>query len=215
MPKETFFNLPPDKAARIVDAAIDEFGANPYEAASVNRIVEQSGIAKGSFYQYFADKEDLFRHILDQIVAEKLAFLSPVLANPHDVDFFTLLRELYLSGLRFANSQPRLQQIGVRLLSDRSNPVFQEVVRDNLSKSDQIFRALIEAGIARGDIRSDIDPGMIAFLFTRLNGTLVEYYQEHFQTGFDEQYLVVINQLIDFLYHGIGSKELNDHDTNQ
>ena len=59
MPKETFLNLPEEKRNRILDAAIQEFAANPYDVASISNIVRKVGIAKGSFYQYFEDKKDL------------------------------------------------------------------------------------------------------------------------------------------------------------
>ncbi|MRR31852.1 TetR/AcrR family transcriptional regulator [bacterium] len=51
MPKPTFFNLPPEKREKIIDAAVEEFAQNGLENASTNRIVENSGISKGSFYR--------------------------------------------------------------------------------------------------------------------------------------------------------------------
>ena len=60
MPKETFFNLPEVKRGAILDAALEEFAAYPYDQASVNRIVARAGIPKGSFYQYFENKKDLY-----------------------------------------------------------------------------------------------------------------------------------------------------------
>ncbi|MCA2000505.1 MAG: TetR/AcrR family transcriptional regulator, partial [Chloroflexi bacterium] len=56
MPKQTFLNLPEEKRQAVVRAAIDEFADYGFEASSVNRIVANSGISKGSFYQYFEDK---------------------------------------------------------------------------------------------------------------------------------------------------------------
>jgi len=134
MPKETFKNLQPEKRQKIEQAAIEEFAGYSYDSASINRIVEKAGIPKGSFYQYFADKQDLFRHVMDLIVEQKLATLSPVMANPFQMEFFTLLREIYGAGLRFAAVNPLLQQIGNRLLADRKHPVFTGLVRDNKAK---------------------------------------------------------------------------------
>ena len=74
MPKDTFFNLPEDKRTLICDVAIDEFAEYPFDQASINRIVAKSGIAKGSFYQYFEDKKDLFLHIMQLIAEEKINY---------------------------------------------------------------------------------------------------------------------------------------------
>ncbi|NLJ67608.1 MAG: TetR/AcrR family transcriptional regulator, partial [Clostridiales bacterium] len=60
MPKATFFNLPNDKRSLIISATMKEFSNANYDAASINQICKNSNIAKGSFYQYFTDKLDLY-----------------------------------------------------------------------------------------------------------------------------------------------------------
>ena len=64
MPTSTFFNLPEDKKNKILKAANKEFARVPIEQASIKNIVEDAEIARGSFYQYFEDKEDLFQYIM-------------------------------------------------------------------------------------------------------------------------------------------------------
>ncbi len=92
MPKETFLNLPQEKRELIENVAVHEFAEYGYDLASVNRIVAAAEIAKGSFYQYFEDKKDLFMFLMDQIVQKKIAYLSPIAFEPQAHDFFTLLR---------------------------------------------------------------------------------------------------------------------------
>lgn len=64
MPTSTFFNLPPPKREKLLCAAIAEFARKPYGEVSINRIIQAAEIPRGSFYQYFADKTDLFRYVL-------------------------------------------------------------------------------------------------------------------------------------------------------
>ena len=64
MPTSTFFNLPPPKREKLLRASIAEFARRPYGEASINRIIQAAEIPRGSFYQYFADKSDLFRYVL-------------------------------------------------------------------------------------------------------------------------------------------------------
>ena len=111
MPKETFFNLPEEKRALISKVAVDEFAEYSFEQASINRIVANSGIAKGSFYQYFEDKKDLFLYLVQLAAEEKLNYFSSVLGNPQAHDFFTLIREIYLSGMQFAVEHPEYAAI--------------------------------------------------------------------------------------------------------
>ena len=64
MPTSTFFNLPPPKRERLMRAAVEEFTKRPFNEVSINRIIHAAEIPRGSFYQYFEDKMDLFRYIL-------------------------------------------------------------------------------------------------------------------------------------------------------
>ena len=109
MPKPTFFNLPAQKRERIIEAAIDEFATHPFHQARVTAIAEQAGIAMGSFYQYFEDKKDLYKHLMELLVEKKLSYInSDMIKNKGKYSFFQLLREVYLSGFRFAKRKPAL-----------------------------------------------------------------------------------------------------------
>ena len=65
MPSSTFFRLPQEKRQRLLDAAWEEFTQARFSAVSINKIILRARIPRGSFYQYFSDKEDLFRYLLE------------------------------------------------------------------------------------------------------------------------------------------------------
>ncbi|MEO2075994.1 MAG: TetR family transcriptional regulator [Bacillus sp. (in: firmicutes)] len=67
MPKQTFFHLPKDKQDTLIQAAKKEFSRAPLHEASIANIIKDAGIPRGSFYQYFEDKEDLFYYLLSQL----------------------------------------------------------------------------------------------------------------------------------------------------
>ena len=67
MPTSTFFRLPQEKRQRLVDAAWEEFSADSFAQASINQIVHRARIPRGSFYQYFSDKEDLFWYLMGEM----------------------------------------------------------------------------------------------------------------------------------------------------
>lgn len=64
MPKEQFFNLTKDKQNILISAAKEEFSKVPFELASINQIVKNANISRGSFYMYFEDKLDLLTYIM-------------------------------------------------------------------------------------------------------------------------------------------------------
>lgn len=175
MPKQTFLNLPPKKRALIENIAMKEFGEYGYDLASVNRIVSGSGIAKGSFYQYFEDKKDLFMHLLNQTMELKLSYLSPIAFEPQAHDFFTLLRELFLSGLRFALNNPERAKIGEWLMRNQEHEIFIELMDESASVSSDFYLTLLKEAEKKGEIRKGLDLEYISAMLTNLSVSLVNY----------------------------------------
>jgi AcrR family transcriptional regulator len=64
---ETFRRLPEEKRRRILEAAWAEFSTVSFSDASINQIIRRAGIPRGSFYQYFEDKDDLFVYLMEQV----------------------------------------------------------------------------------------------------------------------------------------------------
>ena len=64
---ETFLRLPEEKRRRFLDAAWEEFSGARFTDVSINQIVRRAGIPRGSFYQYFSDKEALFAYLLEEV----------------------------------------------------------------------------------------------------------------------------------------------------
>ena len=70
MPKNTFLNLSYEKQKKIIDSAKKEFARVPVQEVSIKNIVDDAGISRGSFYQYFESKEDLLIYILKEHTKE-------------------------------------------------------------------------------------------------------------------------------------------------
>ena len=94
MPSPTFFHLPQAKREKLLQCARDEFSRVPFDEASINRIVRQAGIARGSFYMYFSDKEDLFRYLLQCYLDELTRMLVEVLDRERG-DLFAAFGSLF------------------------------------------------------------------------------------------------------------------------
>lgn len=68
MPKDTFFRLKEEKRNKIENALIDEFSSGSFEEASISNIIAKAGIPRGSFYQYFEDKDDAVKYIMKKFL---------------------------------------------------------------------------------------------------------------------------------------------------
>lgn len=94
MPSGTFLNLAPEKQEKLLSAAVREFAERPYNEASINRIVREAGIPRGSFYMYFRDKEDLFHYLMEECIDELLLVFEEVLRSQGG-DIFAALPAMY------------------------------------------------------------------------------------------------------------------------
>ncbi len=87
MPKETFFRLPKEKQQRLIDAARIEFSKSSLQEASIANIVKLADIPRGSFYQYFENKEDLYFYYFENLRSIRTQDIEACIKE-HDGDFF-------------------------------------------------------------------------------------------------------------------------------
>lgn len=92
MCSETFLRLPEEKKNRFLDAAWEEFTSVPFAEASINKIVMRARIPRGSFYQYFSDKEALFFHLLSGMLQHFYQEYNKILDQYHGDIFRTQIR---------------------------------------------------------------------------------------------------------------------------
>ncbi len=188
----TFKRLPEDKKERILLAAQKEFADYPFEKTSINRILEEARIPKGSFYQYFDDKVDLF-FLCIYSVYEKLILLRQAhgeslldsglgrmnsLGYEKGFDLFSQDLSEYLEGYDFALFKNMLDApAGVR------NHVLMRI------GSELIAPVYKEELLARADIRKDIDFDYYSYLLSLSEMISVDYGTSHGYTMEQIMYL--------------------------
>lgn len=104
MPKDLFFTLAKDKQSRIIEAAIGEFSKEIYQDASINQIIKEAEISRGSFYQYFEDKDDLFFYILENIIQFALNSVANNIVTMED-SIISANRKLLIFNLKLLADQ--------------------------------------------------------------------------------------------------------------
>lgn len=216
MPKETFFNLPPEKRNKFIEIAIDEFAAHDYKTASISRIANRAGIAKGSLYQYFENKLELYHYLTGLVVEEKRRFFQTQTAPDAQMDLFAYLRWLLRQSIVFELRYPRLVQLGYRAAYG-SEAINDEIRRQAVDASADLFTDLIRRGVAQGNLTAEIDPHLMAFVFKTLFSELGPYLQTRFpidparlnEAGYFAAYIAQIEPTFDallrLLEHGTGN----------
>lgn len=210
MPKDTFLNLPEEKKKKIYNAALEEFANKSYEKVSITNIVNNSSISKGSFYQYFEDKADLYKYIMHIIADEKQFYLHEASVLRDDVDFFDFIRILFEKGIKFAASNPHMSKIADRFVKSTPEDIKYELMQDMSHKADDIFRPLIENAILKKQLRPDIDIDFTAYMLTSISRSVSEYYL-YTNSGEDSdmsEILTLADQMLLMLKDGIKFREM-------
>lgn len=185
MPKSTFFNLSEDKRKAILELSIEEFARNDYRNASISNIVARAGIAKGSLYQYFDDKRDLYLYLIQLAWEEKKRFLAQSQPPDPGMNLFDFLRWMVLEGTRFELSSPLLAQVVYRaMFSDR--PLGDEPFDRMRKAALDYYKGLVEMGIGQGVIDPQLDRGLAVFLFSTIFNHFGQYLLEREQVDLQD-----------------------------
>ncbi|WP_181350871.1 TetR/AcrR family transcriptional regulator [Thalassobacillus sp. CUG 92003] len=155
MPKPTFFNLKEEKRRTLIAAAKSEFSRVSLYEASIANILNEAGIPRGSFYQYFEDKEDAFYYLLNEHAKERYEHFIAHLKH-HDGDLFKAMADMFQSVLEYShdrgqsnfirnvvlNMNYKIENTFTRFLSEGTfsnhyDDLFQLVDIEHLNISDQ------------------------------------------------------------------------------
>lgn len=104
MPKATFYNLPAEKREILIKAAKMEFSRVSLHESSISNIVKAAEIPRGSFYQYFSDKDDAFYYVLELHGKMEVRRFITCLKNANG-DLFETATAMYKSMLENFRSQ--------------------------------------------------------------------------------------------------------------
>lgn len=173
--KTTFTNLPRDRQTLILREAVREFADHGYRQASVNRIVERTGIAKGSLYQYFANKEALFLYVFGrfaELIKETVRAAAGQGGN--EADFFLRMGQVMLAGERFIGSHPDYFRLYLKLAGDEDIPHRAQLLGLLRLFPAEYFAPLLEEGQRQGLIRRDVRLETMLFL---IEGVIERYLQ--------------------------------------
>jgi AcrR family transcriptional regulator len=156
VPRPSYDKVDPEKKAKLIAAATREFAAHGYELASINQIIEDAGLSKGSVYYYFEDKLDLAATVYLE-VGIPMASVGEF-RLPHTVDeFWVELRRISMERLRDMVSQRDSYECMLRL----SNALLKDEklrarVMPMFEPSRQKMMGFLEQGVAIGAMRSDL-----------------------------------------------------------
>ena len=160
-----------ERADEILQAARHIFAAEGFERATIQRVAETAGIAKGTVYLYYRSKEELYwatmRHGLEELHRQSAAAIA---AAPTTA---ARLRAFVATRLRYLDDNRDFFGIYFSVLGQtRSGSPAPELEALYLTQVD-VLEGLIAEGMAAGELRADLRPRTTAFAILDLTRSLV------------------------------------------
>jgi TetR/AcrR family transcriptional regulator len=166
MAKSTFKQIPEEKRERVLREAARLFAERGFSATDVAELASRAGVSKGSLYNYFESKEDLYLHVCrDGLARSRQAVYGGM--DP-EWDIYRQVEHIFRQGIHFALEHPEY----IRLYLTASAPG-KERFSTKLSLDAEKYTAdhlkdQIRAGQAQGIVRRNLDPKLGAFFINSL-----------------------------------------------
>jgi AcrR family transcriptional regulator len=167
-----------ERREAIIEAAMEEFIARGFAATRLDDVAQRAGVAKGTIYLHFKDKEALFQ----ELIRSALVPLIGRLAVPPPAGG-SVRAALEGFAQTFVQEVATTRRGDIVRLIIAEGPRFPSVAdfyyREVVSRGMAAMRALIELGIARGEIRNEaltrfpqivVAPAMVAVIWQGLFG---------------------------------------------
>jgi AcrR family transcriptional regulator len=166
-----------ERREAIIDAAMDEFIARGFEATRLDDVARRAGVAKGTIYLHFKDKESLFQELIRTAIVPLVSRLNtaPPPAGASVRDMIEGFARAFIQDVATTRRGDLVRLIvaeGPRF-PDVADFYYREVVSKGLAG----MRALIELGVARGEIQQArlaqfpqilVAPAMVAVIWQSL-----------------------------------------------
>lgn len=143
-----------DKRSLITEAAVHVFAEKGFHQARVSDIARRAGVADGTIYLYFKNKEDLLLSIFEEKMEGMLAQLGEALEGVDDpLERIRRFARFHFTQVRTNRAAAEVLQIELRL----SNKFLRDYRPEKLWAYLGVFGQIVRDGQARGLFRADID----------------------------------------------------------
>ena len=159
----------------ILAAALDEFSLRGFEAARLDDVAKRAGVAKGTIYLYFQDKETLFQELIRTMLTPVVGTIEAM--GDVDMPFRMLAERIAEFFVREVYETRRRDVIRLMLAEGPRFPKLAEFYyREVLSRVIAAMRALLARAAARGEVPPSLvdfpqivaAPGLVAIIWSGL-----------------------------------------------
>lgn len=197
MSRSRFEKLNPDKQHRLIESAAEEFAAKGYEAASLNRILEQAGMSKSSLYYYFDDKADLFTTLVDRSLGLLFREIGGFDASTLTEDnFWSEMEALAQRFTALGNSNAWYVKMGRMFYRLRSDPAHSAPTERSFVAARRWITDILRKGQVLGAVRTDLPETLLVDAVMGLGEALDLWVLNHWDEIPDDARLRMANDQV-------------------
>lgn len=151
-----------DKRVRITDAAVEVFAEKGFHQARISDIAKKAGVADGTIYLYFKNKEDLLLSVFEEKMDYLLEGLGEAIAEVDDpIEKIRRFARFHFRQVEDHRSAAEVLQVELRL----SNKFLKEYRPEKLWAYLGVFGQIIREGQAKNIFREDLQPFILMWAF--------------------------------------------------
>ena len=199
MPKNTFLNLSKEKQDKIINAAIEELKIRNYKEITIDNIVLKSSISKGSFYQYFINKDDLYKYIFSIYGEMKKEVLELLEIEPTEIELKSYLCKVVIHGQNFEEELDDNHMLKHKFFNECSQELKKELMADVIPKGIELVKNILEKYRKYGKIREKVNIDIAAYLIVMSVVSLDEYpylRNNNIEKTIEEMFDVIVNGIV-------------------
>lgn len=200
-----------DRRNELMEAALDEFSTKNYEEASLNNIIRNAGISKGTFYYHFQDKQALYVSLIQSVAEAKIEFMERKI---HDVSYaenlniFDHFKLQARFGMEFAREYPKYYLLGLMLLREKGNEIYDFTMKLLGDTSVNFFDSMLDMAESKGELRAGVPMEFVKKILPYLFYRYDEIFDLKEDTMDTDDILKCMDDLIDFMQYGLSSDRL-------
>ncbi len=176
-PRQRLQALTPERRARLLDPAEEEFARRGYEGASLNRILAAAGMSKGQAYYYIADKSDLYAAVIDRALDRVVAKTDFDLETPTDPDDFWRRIGAFLDRVtELFVEDDRLAQLARGIYE---GPSAQAALAAPLARIRTQLHRLVALGREVGAVRDDVPESLLVDAALAATRAIDRWFADH------------------------------------
>lgn len=197
-----------EKYSAIIEAAVKVFAENGYHNSQVSKIAREAGVADGTIYLYFENKEDILTSVFRVKMGDFVARVRQELEKyPAPLDKLRHLIRMHFSILEDDRNLALFMQIQLR----QSHPAVRAAISENVREYFHLIEDLVAGGVAAGVFRPGINLRIARMM---IFGTMDEVATSWVMSRKKYSLAAQVEAVLEFLSYGLAGEQAKERQTN-